>query len=139
MEEAMPAVLENYLGPSDYTNAAERMVEGERLMQASSDLLLGWLRCVGPGGHEADYYVRQMCDWKGSADVDAMTPQLLAEYGRWRTRLGPRSCTYGRRIAVASYLDRSGYRRVAFTRFAKAYADQNERDYAAFRAAAASN
>jgi Uncharacterized protein conserved in bacteria (DUF2252) len=82
VKEAQPSVLENYLGPSGCTNAAERVVEGQRLMQASGDILLGWLRCVGPDGHEADYYVRQLRDWKGSAEVESTTPQLLADYGR---------------------------------------------------------
>src|SRR6185295_4358692 len=82
VKEAEPSVLERYLGACGYANAAERVVQGERLMQASSDILLGWLRGVGPDGHEGDYYVRQLRDWKESASVESMSPQLLADYGR---------------------------------------------------------
>jgi uncharacterized protein (DUF2252 family) len=137
VKEAPPSVLENYLGSSGYTNAAERVVEGERLMQASSDVLLGWLHCVGPDGHEADYYVRQMRDWKGSANVESMTPQLLADYGRSCGHVLARAhARTGDRIAIASYLGKSDTADLALTRFAETYADQNERDYAAFAAAA---
>jgi uncharacterized protein (DUF2252 family) len=140
VKEARPSVLENYLGPSGYNNAAERVVEGQRLMQASGDILLGWLRCVGPDAHEADYYVRQLRDWKGSAEVESTTPQLLADYGRSCAEVLARAhARTGDRIAIASYLGSGDAADVAFTKFAEAYADQNERDYAALRAAAASN
>jgi uncharacterized protein (DUF2252 family) len=140
VKEARPSVLENYLGPSGYNNAAERVVEGQRLMQASGDILLGWLRCVGPDDHEADYYVRQLRDWKGSAVVESTTPQLLADYGRSCAEVLARAhARTGDRIAIASYLGSGDAADVAFTKFAEAYADQNERDYAALRAAAASN
>jgi hypothetical protein len=133
-------VLETYLGPSGYTNAADRVVEGERLMQASGDILLGWLRCAGPDGHEADYYVRQMRDWKGSAEVESVAPQLLADYGRSCGHVLARAhARTGDRIAIASYLGSDDAADIAFTRFAEAYAEQNERDYFALRAAAASN
>ena len=114
VKEAQPSVLETYLGPSGYTNAAERVVEGEWLMQACGDILLGWLRCAGPDGHEADYYVRQMRDWKGSAEVDSMTPQLLADYGRSSGLLT------GDRIAIASYLGSGDAADITLTRFAGA-------------------
>jgi uncharacterized protein (DUF2252 family) len=138
VKEARPSVLEEHLGPSGYANAAERVVEGQRLTQASSDIMLGWLRCVGPDGREADYYVRQLHDWKGSADVDSATPQLLADYGRscGEVLAGAHART-GDRIAIASYLGSGDTADLAFTEFAEAYADQNERDYAALRAAAA--
>jgi uncharacterized protein (DUF2252 family) len=140
VKEAQPSVLENYLGPSGYTNAAERVVEGQRLMQASGDILLGWLRCAGPDGYEADFYVRQLRDWKGSADVDSATPQLLADYGRSCGEVLARAhARTGDRIAIASYLGSGEAADIAFTKFAEAYAEQNERDYAALRAAAASN
>ena len=82
VKEAQPSVLERYLDCRGYANAAERVVEGQRLMQSSSDILLGWLHCVGPDGHEGDYYVRQLRDWKGSVTPESMTPQLLADYGQ---------------------------------------------------------
>jgi uncharacterized protein (DUF2252 family) len=140
VKEAQPSVLEDYLGLSGYINAAERVVEGERLMQASGDILLGWLRCVGPDGHDADYYVRQLRDWKGSAEVDSTTPQLLADYGRSCGHVLARAhARTGDRIAIASYLGSGDAADIAFTRFAEAYAEQNEHDYAALRAAAASD
>lgn len=140
VKEAQPSVLEGYLGPSGYTNAAQRVVEGHRLMQASGDILLGWLRCIGPDSYEADYYVRQLRDWKGSAEVESMTPQLLADYGRSCGHVLARAhARTGDRIAIASYLGSGDSADVALARFAEAYAEQNERDYAALRAAAANH
>jgi uncharacterized protein (DUF2252 family) len=139
VKEAQPSVLEPYLGPTEYTNAGERVVVGQRLMQASGDMLLGWLRAVGPDGHEGDYYARQLRDWKGSATVEAMSPQLLADYGRSCGEVLARAhARTGDRIAIAGYLGRSDAADIAFTRFAEAYADQNERDHAALAEAAAS-
>jgi uncharacterized protein (DUF2252 family) len=131
VKEAEPSVLERYLGAGGYANAAERVVQGERLMQASSDILLGWLRCVGPDGHEGDYYVRQLRDWKQSASVDSMDARLLADYGRSCAHALARAhARTGDRIAIAAYLGRGDSADVAFTRFAETYARQNERDYA---------
>ncbi len=138
VKEAQPPVLEAYLGPSEYTNAGERVVVGQRLMQASGDILLGWLRAVGPDGHEGDYYVRQLRDWKGSATVDAKSPQLLADYGRSCGHVLARAhARTGDRIAIAAYLGGGDAADIAFTRFAEAYADQNQRDHAALRDAVA--
>jgi uncharacterized protein (DUF2252 family) len=89
VKEAVPSVLEPYLGRSSYRDAGERVVLGQRLIQASSDILLGWLRGVGPDGHEGDYYVRQLRDWKWSADAEAMTPQLLGDYGSLAEKYWP--------------------------------------------------
>jgi uncharacterized protein (DUF2252 family) len=137
VKEAEPSVLERYLGVCDYANAAERVVEGERLMQASSDILLGWLHCVGPDGHEGDYYVRQLRDWKESVSLESMGPQLLADYGRSCAHALARAhARTGDRIAIAGYLGSGDVADTAFTRFAEAYARQNERDYAALRDAA---
>jgi Uncharacterized protein conserved in bacteria (DUF2252) len=92
------------------------------------------------GRYEADYYVRQLRDWKGSAEVDSTTPQLLADYGRSCGHVLARAhARTGDRIAIASYLGSGDGADIAFARFADAYAEQNERDYAALRAAAASN
>jgi hypothetical protein len=116
VKEAQRTVLESYLTPRDYTNAAQRVVEGQRSMQASSDILLGWLRCVGPDGREADYYVRQLRDWKGSATAESITPQLLAEYGRSCAHVLARArARTGVRIAIAGYLGNSDTADVAFT------------------------
>lgn len=139
VKEAEPAVLERYLGPSGYANAAERVVQGERLMQATSDILLGWLHCVGPDGHEGDYYVRQLRDWKESASLDSMGPQLLADYGRSCAHALARAhARSGDRVAIAGYLGGGDAADVALTRFADVYAQQNARDYTALREAVAS-
>lgn len=139
LKEAVPSVLEPYLGRSDYADAAERVVVGQRLMQASTDILLGWLRCVGPDGHEGDYYVRQLRDWKRSADVELMTPQLMSDYGVSCGQVLARAhARTGDRIAIAGYLGGGDAADTAMTRFAEAYADRNEHDYAALCEAIAS-
>ena len=138
VKEAQPSVLEPYLDSRGYANAAERVVEGQRLMQSSSDILLGWLHCVGPDGHEGDYYVRQLHDWKGSVTPESMTPQLLADYGQSCGHVLARAhARSGDRIAIAGYLGGGEAADVAFTRFGEAYAQQNEQDYATLREAAA--
>jgi uncharacterized protein (DUF2252 family) len=137
VKEAQPSVFERFLGSGGYPNAAERVVVGQRLMQASSDILLGWLRCVGPDGHDGDYYVRQLRDWKESATLESMSPQLLADYGRSCAHVLARAhARTGDRVAIAGYLGRSAAADVALTRFAEVYARQNARDYAALRDAA---
>ncbi len=138
IKEANRSVLESYLTPSDYSNAAQRVVEGQRSMQATGDILLGWLRCVGPDGRDGDYYVRQLRDWKGSVTAESITAQLLADYGRSCAHVLARAhARTGDRIAIAGYLGNSDAADIALTRFAEAYADQNERDYAALREAVA--
>jgi uncharacterized protein (DUF2252 family) len=138
MKEAQPSVLARFLGASEYANAGQRVSVGQRLIQASSDILLGWLHAVGPDGYEADYYVRQLHDWKGAVSVQTTNPKLLADYGQ--------SCGYalarahartGDRIAIAAYLGNSDTADTAFVHFAEAYADQNDHDYAALKEAAA--
>jgi uncharacterized protein (DUF2252 family) len=139
VKEAEPSVLERHLGACGYANAAERVVQGERLMQASSDILLGWLHCVGPDDHEGDYYVRQLRDWKASVTPESMTPQLLADYGQSCAHVLARAhARTGDRVAIAGYLGSGDVADIAFTRFAETYARQNERDFAALREAAAS-
>lgn len=138
VKEAQPSVLEGYLAPSRYTNSGQRVVEGQRLVQAASDTLLGWLHTVGPDGHDGDYYVRQLWDMKGSADVESMGPKLLAGYGRACGRVLARA--HGRsgdRVAIAAYLGRGDGADRALAKFAAGYADQNERDYRALQRAAA--
>ena len=139
VKEAQPSVLEQYLDSPGYANAGQRVVQGQRLMQSSSDILLGWLHCVGPDDHEGDYYVRQLRDWKGSVAPDAMTPQLLADYGQSCGHVLARAhARSGDRIAIAGYLGRGEVADTAFTRFAEAYAKQNGQDYATVREAASS-
>jgi uncharacterized protein (DUF2252 family) len=138
VKEAEPSVMERYLGACGYANAAERVVQGERLMQASSDILLGWLHCVGPDDHEGDYYVRQFRDWKTSVAPESITPQLLADYGQSCAHVLARAhARTGDRVAIAGYLGSGDVADIALARFAEAYAGQNERDYAALREAVA--
>ncbi len=138
-KEAQASVLEEYVGRSEYKNAGQRVVHGQRLMQAASDIFLGWQRVVGYDGQQRDFYLRQLRDWKGSADVEAMLPDGMAIYGRlcaWTlARAHARS---GDRIAIASYLGKGDVFDRAIASFAEAYADQNERDYDALVHAVAS-
>ena len=139
VKQAEHSVLEGYLQPSAYSNAAERVVAGQRLMQACSDILLGWLRSVGPDAFAGDYYVRQLHDWKGSADVESMSPTVLADYGQSCGEVLARAHSRsGDRIAIAAYLGNGDAVDRTLVRFAESYADQNERDYAALREAVAS-
>ena len=137
IKEAEASVLEEHLGPSAFRNHGERVVTGQRLMQATSDIFLGWLHVdADPEGKPRDYYGRQLKDWKGSAEIDRMKPDGLAAYGMlcgWTlARAHARS---GDRIAIASYLGKgTGFDR-ALLEFARAYGTQNERDYEALRAA----
>ncbi|OBC00108.1 hypothetical protein A5784_21520 [Mycobacterium sp. 852013-50091_SCH5140682] len=134
MKEAQPSVMERYLGASEYADAAQRVSVGQRLMQANSDILLGWLHAVGPDGHEADYYVRQLHDWKGAVSVQNSSPKLLADYARsCGHALARAHARTGDRIAIAAYLGDSDTADAAFVQFAEAYADQNDRDYAALQ------
>jgi len=136
-KEAQPSVLADYCGTSRYANEGERVVAGQHLMQAESDIFLGWTRAAGPDKVDRDFYVRQLKDWKFSAPVEAMVPAGMTVYARlcgWTlARAHARS---GDRIALASYLGGSARFDQAIAGFAETYADQNERDYAEFRAAA---
>ena len=133
-KEAQTSVLEPFLGKSEYANHGQRIVEGQRMMQTASDILLGWDRIEGIDGRERDFYVRQLWDAKGSADVEGMNPKTLAIYAEicgWTlARAHARS---GDAIAIASYLGTGDTFDQAMGTFAEAYADQNERDYAALR------
>ena len=138
-KEAQASVLEEYAGASGYANHGQRVVAGQHLMQAYSDIFLGWQRTNGLDGVDRDYYVRQLRDWKGSVVVERMTPQSMAVYARlcgWTlARAHARS---GDRVAIAAYLGRKDTFERAVAEFARAYADQNERDFAALEAAEAS-
>ena len=133
IKEAQHSVLEPYLEDSEHPTNGERVVQGQRRMQAAGDPFLGWTHITrGLDGEERDYYVRQLWDWKGSATIEGMSDRGLATYGRtcaWTlARAHARS---GDRIAIASYLGRGTVFDDAITTFAELYADQNERDYAA--------
>jgi len=133
MKEATHSVLAEHLAPSPYENHGRRVVEGQRLMQTVNDILLGWTRCPGTGH---DYYWRQLRDWKGAVDVEHLKPVDLKSYGRlcaWSlARAHARS---GDPVAIAAYLGSSETLDRALTEFADRYADQNERDFAAFQEA----
>ncbi|MDI1478887.1 DUF2252 domain-containing protein [Polyangium sp. y55x31] len=131
-KEAQPSVLEPFLGKSEYRNSGQRVVEGQRLMQAASDIFLGWQRVKGVDGIERDFYVRQLRDWKFSVDIAALDKVVLTTYGSlcgWTlARAHARS---GDRIAIASYLGKADTFDEAIAAFAIAYADQTERDHQA--------
>jgi uncharacterized protein (DUF2252 family) len=137
-KEAQESVLARFVGPSQYDSQGERVVAGQHLMQASSDIFLGWDQVEGLDGVQRDFYVRQLRDWKGSVDTDSMIPQGMAIYARlcgWTlARAHARS---GDRIAIASYLGSGKTFDRAIASFAETYADQNERDYDALKQAAA--
>jgi uncharacterized protein (DUF2252 family) len=137
VKEADPSVLEEHLGPSEFANHGERVVVGQRLMQATSDIFLGWLHVdAGLDGKPRDFYVRQLKDWKGSAEIEQMVPKVMATYGQlcgWTlARAHARS---GDRIAIASYLGNGDRFDRALLEFSRAYADQNDRDYQQLAAA----
>jgi uncharacterized protein (DUF2252 family) len=137
VKEAQASVLEPSTGPGRDKNQGQRVVEGQRLMQASSDIMLGWLRVErGLDGQQRDFYVRQLWDWKVSPDLERMRPSVAAAYGQlcgWTlARAHARS---GDGIAIAAYLGSGDAFDRALAEFASAYADQNERDYRALTAA----
>jgi uncharacterized protein (DUF2252 family) len=137
IKEAQSSVLEPFLGKSKFANHGQRVVEGQRLLQATSDILLGWIRAVGYDGVERDFYIRQLWDSKGSALVDVMAPRTMIAYARICGRLLARGhARSGDPVAITSYLGRSDSFDRALAAFAEAYADQNERDYEALREAA---
>jgi uncharacterized protein (DUF2252 family) len=139
IKEAQESVLEPYLGKSGYSNHGQRVVAGQRLMQATSDIFLGWLRSkVTLDGSERDFFVRQLWDWKTSVDLDTITPLGLELYGEVCGFLLARAhARSGDRIAISSYLGKSDTFDRALAEFAVAYADQNERDHAVLQQAAA--
>jgi uncharacterized protein (DUF2252 family) len=147
LKEAVPSVLAEFAGPTPYSSQGERVVAGQRLTQAASDVFLGWHRArSGPGRNSParsrlvhDYYVRQLRDWKFSVTVEEMDPQAMRSYaalcGQTLARAHART---GDRIAIAAYLGKSAAFDEAVAEFATAYADQSERDYASLAAAAGS-
>ena len=139
VKEADSSVLEDFLGKSKFSNHGQRVVEGQRLMQAASDVLLGWHRTEGADGVSRDFYMRQLWDWKASADVDTMTPGILGVYGEmcaWSlARAHARS---GDAIAISAYLGSGENFDRALATFAAAYADQNTLDHQALVDAIAS-
>jgi uncharacterized protein (DUF2252 family) len=136
VKEAESSVLEGFAGKGRFKQQGRRVVEGQRLMQGASDIFLGWLSGTDPDGVSRDFYVRQLWDGKGSAQVELMTPTTMGLYGRlcgWTlARAHARS---GDRVAIASYLGKGEAFDRAISDFAEAYADQNESDFKEFEAA----
>jgi uncharacterized protein (DUF2252 family) len=139
VKEAEASVLEQFVGRSEYHTCGHRVVAGQQLMQTSSDIFLGWERATGIDGVERDFYIRQLYDWKGSADIDRMAPKGMGLYARlcgWAlARAHARS---GDRIAIAAYLGKGQSFDRAIVAFAENYADQNARDFENFKKAAES-
>jgi uncharacterized protein (DUF2252 family) len=130
VKQAGPSVLEPFAGASAYRDHGQRVVAGQRLMQAAGDIFLGWVHGVGLDGVERHFYVRQLWDGKGSAEVEAMSPGAMEGYAElcaWSlARAHARS---GDAAAIAGYLGKAETFENAIGEFAVAYADQNEADY----------
>ena len=139
LKEAQASVLEPFLGKSTFNSHGQRVVEGQRLTQAASDIMLGWIRIEDLDGVSRDFYLRQLWDGKGSAIVEMMNPQTMTMYAKLcGNALATAHARSGDAIAIASYLGAGDSFDRALASFAEAYADQNERDYGALRKAVAS-
>lgn len=131
-KEADHSVLAPHAGPGPYRNQGERVVAGQRLMQAAGDIFLGWERVEGIDGRRRDFYVRQLRDWKGSMEPEDMVPSGMRVFGEaCGTALARAHARSGDRIAIAAYLGRGHSFDRALTYFAEQYADCNERDHRA--------
>nr|WP_201469209.1 DUF2252 domain-containing protein [Microbacterium hydrocarbonoxydans] len=138
-KEAQSSVLERFLGPSEFASHGERVVRGQRLMQASSDIFLGWQSIAGIDGQHRDFYLRQLQDGKGGSDPDTMTERGAALYARiCGETLARAHARSGDRVEIAGYVGSGTAFDEAIAAFAAAYAEQNHRDFAALTAALAS-
>jgi uncharacterized protein (DUF2252 family) len=132
VKEALPSALENYAGKGQYNHQGQRVVAGQRLMQGATDVFLGWQSIKGFDGETRDYYVRQLHDWKGSAEVEELLVSGATLYARiCGETLARAHARWGDRIAISSYLGNGEAFDRAIADFSAAYADQNERDYEA--------
>ena len=139
LKEAQASVLEPFLGKSAFGKHGQRVVEGQRLLQAAGDIMLGWIRITTLDGVSRDFYMRQLWDGKGSAVVEVMDPRAMTVYAQLCGRaLAKAHARSGDAIAIASYLGAGDSSDRALASFAEAYADQNEDDYHALREAVAS-
>jgi len=130
VKEATASVLEEHLGASRYDQHGQRVVEGQRLIQSSPDVFLGWERGRGVDGVDRDYYFRQLWDWKGSADLDRIRPEGLAMYAALCGRcLAHAHARTGDSVAIAAYLGKGRTLTSSLVEFARRYADQNEADH----------
>jgi uncharacterized protein (DUF2252 family) len=137
IKQAEASVLEAVLGPSEFSNHGQRVVTGQRLMQATGDIFLGWLHVDSAlDNRSRDFYFRQLKDWKGSAEIGQMVPEAMSAYGKlcgWT--LARAHARTGDRIAIAAYVGNGDSFDRAIVEFSNAYADQNERDYQELAAA----
>ncbi len=135
-KEAQASVLERFAGQSKYPNHGQRVVVGQRLMQVASDIFLGWQRVVDIDGHVRHYYVRQLHDWKGGAEVETMRAPGATLYAQMCARALARAhARASDRIAIAAYMGKGDVFDRAIADFSVEYANQNERDYEALVAA----
>ena len=133
-KEAEASVLEQYVGASEFGNHGERVVEGQWLMQAASDILLGWLPAFGIDEKDRDFYVRQLWDGKRSVDVENLAPKGLEIYGRvcgWALARAHAKAS-GKAVEISAYMGNGDRFAEALTEYAFAYAEQNEKDYETF-------
>jgi uncharacterized protein DUF2252 len=132
VKEASRSVLAEYAGASRYEHQGQRVVAGQRMMQAAGDIFLGWQTVQGIDGGVRDFYVRQLYDWKGIAVAEQMIPDGMLRFGELCGHSLARShARSGDRIAIAEYLGAGDVFDQAMVQFAESYADQNERDHAA--------
>ncbi|MGZ4609193.1 MAG: DUF2252 domain-containing protein [Actinomycetes bacterium] len=136
LKEARRSVLEPFCGPSPFVQRGQRVVEGQRLMQAASDPLLGWYRLRALDGKVHDFYVRQLWDGKASLDLSRLTARGLARYAETCARTLARAhARSGYRVSVAAYLGETDEFDQAIADFARRYGDLTEEDYHRFRRA----
>ncbi|MCX6421758.1 MAG: DUF2252 domain-containing protein [Actinobacteria bacterium] len=139
LKEAQASVLERFTAPSEYSNHGERVVQGQRIMQAVSDVFLGWEKIADVNIITRDFYVRQLRDWKGSVDVTGLVPEVFGYYGAvcaWT--LAKAHARSGDRFAIAEYLGTTTDFEDQMVEFSTAYADQNALDHQALADAIAS-
>lgn len=133
IKEANQSVVERFYRPGSFAHHGERVVQGQRLIQSTSDILLGWTDITAPDGTRRDYYVRQLWNGKGSIDLEEIGPESLENTARlcaWA--LAHAHARTGDEVAIAAYLDEKHAFEDALWEFSRAYADQNELDYQAF-------
>ena len=130
IKEAEASVLERFLGKSEFANHGQRVVEGQRITQAASDIMLGYIKAEGVDGVKRHFYIRQLWDEKGSANIEVMDPTIMTFYAKaCGAELARAHARAGDPVAIASYLGTNDVFDRSLALFAESYADQNERDF----------